>query len=207
MPNIEPAELATLDEETASELRALETERGYVPYARRTLAHRPKTMRALNALSETVMRDGTVDIGLKYLVAVISSSAAGCVACQANASFGATRAGGLETAKIEAVWEYESSPLFNDGERAALDLALHAAHQPSLARAQHFEALRGHFDEGELVEIMSVICLFGWNNRWNDSVGTYLEEGPLAFAEEHLAPHGWTIGQHERPEDRPTVKP
>lgn len=198
MPNIEPPDLSELPDDVADELRALQEERGYVPYARLTLARRPKTMRALNALSETVMRDGTVDPGLKYLVAVVSSAAAGCVACQANASFGAVRAAGVSAEKIEGVWEFEQSELFSDAEKAALRLARDAAHQPSAATPTHFADLRAFFDEGELVELMSVVCLFGWNNRWNDSVGTTLEQGPVGFAEEHLSRHGWTIGKHER---------
>lgn len=196
MPNIKPPNLDELDPDTAAELRALEEERGYVPYARLTLARRPKTMRALNALADTVMQDGTVDLGLKYLVAVVTSTAAGCVACQANASYGAHRAAGVDVDKIERVWEFEQSDLFSDAERAALRLARDAAHQPSAATAQNFDDLRQHFDEGELVELMSVICLFGWNNRWNDSVGTTLEDGPVAFAEEHLSSSGWSRGKH-----------
>lgn len=202
MPNIQPPDLSDLPDDVADELRALEEERGYVPYARLTLARRPKTMRALNALSETVMRDGTVDRGLKYLVAVVSSAAAGCVACQANASFGAVRAAGVSVEKIEDVWLFEQSERFSEGEKAVLRLARDAAHQPSAATPAHFDDLRSHFDEDELVELMSVICLFGWNNRWNDSVGTTLEEGPLGFAESHLTQHGWHIGKHERSASR-----
>lgn len=200
MPNIKPPEWDELDDDIAEELRHLQQERGYVPYARLTLARRPKTMRALNALADTVMSDGTIEPGLKYLVAVVSSAAAGCVACQANASYGAVRVGGLTPEKIEDVWLFEQSPLFSEAERSALRLALDAAHQPSAATPAHFDELRPHFDEGELVELMSVICLFGWNNRWNDSVGTMLEAAPVAFAEEHLSQHGWTLGKHERPQ-------
>jgi len=200
MPNITPPDLAELDDDVAEELRHLEQERGYVPYARLTLARRPKTMRALNALADTVMSDGTIEPGLKYLVAVVSSAAAGCVACQANASYGAVRVGGLTSEKIEDVWLFEQSPLFTDAERSALRLARDAAQQPSAATPDHFAELREHYDEGELVELMSVICLFGWNNRWNDSVGTMLEDAPVAFAEAHLSRHGWTLGKHERPQ-------
>jgi uncharacterized peroxidase-related enzyme len=198
MPNIRPPALHDLPADVAEELRHLEAERGYVPHARLTLAHRPETMRALNRLADTVMRDGTVDPGLKYLVAVVSSMAAGCTACQANASFGAHRTGGVDPERIEAVWTFEQSPLFTEAERAALRFARDAAQQPSAATPAHFDDLRAHFDEGELVELMSVICLFGWNNRWNDSVGTTLEDGPVSFAEAHLAGSGWSIGKHER---------
>ena len=198
MPNIIPPEWSELEPDVADELRQLEKERGYVPYARLTLARRPETMRALNALADTVMGDGTVDRELKYLVAIVSSTAAGCVACQANASFGAVRSAGATAERVANVWLFEQSPLYSDAERAALRLAWDAAQQPSAATPAHFEELRTHYDEGEIVELMSIVCLFGWNNRWNDSVGTTLEAGPVAFAEEHLSPHGWSIGKHSR---------
>ncbi|MDZ7727690.1 MAG: hypothetical protein U5Q44_05530 [Dehalococcoidia bacterium] len=43
---------------------------------------------------------------------------------------------------------------------------------------------------------MGVISLFGWLNRWNDTMATDLEEEPLAFAQEHLGGAGWAAGKH-----------
>ena len=48
--------------------------------------------------------------------------------------------------------------------------------------AEHFEELRRHWDDGEIVEILAVVSLFGFLNRWNDSMATELEEIPAAFA-------------------------
>ena len=60
----------------------------------------------------------------------------------------------------------------------------------------HFVALREHFSDEQMVEIVSVISLFGFLNRWNDTMATELEEGALAFGAETLAPDGWTAGKH-----------
>jgi alkylhydroperoxidase family enzyme len=35
--------------------------------------------------------------------------------------------------------------------------------------------LRNYWNEGEIVEMLGVIALFGYLNRWNDSMGTELE--------------------------------
>jgi len=43
-----------------------------------------------------------------------------------------------------------------------------------------------------------VISMFGWMNRWNDTLATQLEEHPLEFAREHLGASGWTPGVHAR---------
>ena len=67
---------------------------------------------------------------------------------------------------------------------------------PNQAGPGHFEALREHFSEEAIVELVAVVSLFGWLNRWNDTMATELEGGPLAFASEHLAPGGWRVGDH-----------
>ena len=43
---------------------------------------------------------------------------------------------------------------------------------------------------------MAVISMFGFLNRWNDTLATSLEDVPSAFASEALAPKGWERGEH-----------
>ena len=52
------------------------------------------------------------------------------------------------------------------------------------------------FDEGEIVEMLGVIALFGYLNRWNDSMGTSIEEGAVESGEQYLGKHGWNKGKH-----------
>lgn len=70
-----------------------------------------------------------------------------------------------------------------------------AAHPPAVDDA-HFEALRRHFDEDAIVELVAVVALFGFLNRFNDTMATTLEEEPLAFARARLAASGWEAGPH-----------
>jgi alkylhydroperoxidase family enzyme len=98
--------------------------------------------------------------------------------------------------KIAAVFEFETSDLFSDGERAALRLARDAAIVPNATTKDHFDDLKRHFTDEQIVEIMGVVSLFGWLNRWNDTMATDLEAEPLAFASQHLAGRGWTAGKH-----------
>ena len=67
---------------------------------------------------------------------------------------------------------------------------------PNASTPEHFEELRRHFSDEEIVEIVAVISLFGWLNRWNDTMATELEDGPLAFASKTLDPQGWAPGKH-----------
>jgi hypothetical protein len=41
-----------------------------------------------------------------------------------------------------------------------------------------------------------VIALFGYLNRWNDSMATSLEEGGLESGSQWLDSHGWERGKH-----------
>ena len=160
-----------------------------------TMARRPNILNGFLGLLQAVYHEGEVSASLKRLIAFMRSSAAGCQFCQAHASNSASKHG-IETEKIEAVWEFEDSPLFSDAERAALRLARDAAQLPNLATDEHFEDLRKYYDEGQIVEIVAVISLFAYLNNWNDTVASTLEAGPLAFAEEHLVSHGWSVGKH-----------
>jgi hypothetical protein len=58
------------------------------------------------------------------------------------------------------------------------------------------ENARKYWDEGEIVEIMGVIALFGYLNRWNDSMGTEMEDGAVESGEQHLSKEGWSVGKH-----------
>jgi hypothetical protein len=47
-----------------------------------------------------------------------------------------------------------------------------------------------------MVEIVGVIAMFGFMNRWNDTMATPLEEEPTHVGERFLAKGGWTVGKH-----------
>ena len=169
---------------------------GFVPSSLLTMAHRPELMKAFLQLATTVHSSPGLDPILVQMVAHVASTAAGCVYCQAHTAATATRRGAAAD-KVAAAWDFESDARFSPAERAALSLARDAANVPNRATADHFEALRQHFDDAEIVDLVAVISLFGFLNRWNDTLATRLEEEPRAFAERELADRGWKVGKHE----------
>ncbi len=58
------------------------------------------------------------------------------------------------------------------------------------------DRVREHSDDGEIVEIRGVVSLFGFLNRWKDSMTTTLEEPAALDGERRLASSGWTPGKH-----------
>ena len=195
MSRLDPAP-ADRQGEMAPELDAAGAAMGFVPNSARIMAHRPDILRGFLGLGAAVLGPGgTLDPGLKQMVAHVASAAAGCSYCQAHTAERAAHTG-LAPEKIAALWSHETSDQFDEAERAALRLAQAAASVPNDASDAHFEALKRHYSDEQIAELVAVIAFFGFLNRWNDTLATPLEESPLAFAEAHLAGLGWTPGAH-----------
>ena len=56
--------------------------------------------------------------------------------------------------------------------------------------------MKQHWSEDQIVQILGAVCLYGFLNRWNDSMATDLEESPRDMGETVLASGGWTGGKH-----------
>ncbi|WP_298468621.1 carboxymuconolactone decarboxylase family protein [uncultured Erythrobacter sp.] len=171
---------------------------GFAPNDVLTMAHWPELLEAMEGLVSVIYKPGELDPVLKRLIATITSGAAGCRYCQAHTAHGAVKMAGGDDEKIAKVWEYQSNPLFNAAERAALDLALAAGTQPNAATDAHFRELKKHFSMQQIMEIMGVIGLFGFLNRWNDTLATELEDKPHEFASETYSADVWEPGRHKR---------
>ena len=94
------------------------------------------------------------------------------------------------------MWNFEESEHFSAAEKAALKFARAAANVPNAVDEAIASELQQHWSADEIVEIMAVIALFGYLNRWNDSMGSSLEDLPIQVAEQHLQASGWEIGKH-----------
>lgn len=183
--------------ELQEEFAFFEKTLGFVPNSLLTMARRPALARGLIALSKGVYDPkGTVELGLKRMIGHVASMAAGCMYCRAHTATSAMRLG-VPAEKLAALADYRSSNLFTDGERAAFDFALAAASVPNDVTDESFRRLQQYWNEGEIVEILGVISLFGFFNRWNDSLATTLEEEPLENAGHVLGPTGWHVGKHK----------
>lgn len=162
--------------------------KGYPPNSWLTMVRKPRVFRAYRDLHTAVMIDeGEVPKALKFMVAEVVSSAAGCRYCTAHNAENAVNIGGIPPAKVAALWQFQTSPLFTPAERAALSLALAAGAHPPCVTDEHFVELKKHYSEDAIVEIVSVIALLGWLNRWCQTLAPELETSALAFAQEHLA--------------------
>ncbi len=170
---------------------------GFCPNSVLTMQRRPTIAKAFINLNMAVMDNrGRVTSALKRLIGYISSHVAGCRYCQAHTICAAERYG-AEDEKMTNIWEYKTHSAFSDAERAALDLAVAASTIPNGVDEDIQKNIREHWDDGEIVEILGVIALFGYLNRWNDSMATTLEEGAVESAQQWLTSDGWERGKHQ----------
>lgn len=200
----------------------VEKQMGFIPNSMKTMARVPAIMGAFGSLAASVIGNpknispltgiklafknmgwmakhskntNRVPLYLKNLVAHVSSNTSGCRYCQAH-TIGEAAHNGASKAQLEAVWDFENSDLFDAKEKAALRFSVAASSIPNAVTATHFEELRTHYSEPQIVELGATIALFGYLNRWNDTFGTELEPLAIANAEKYLKKSGWEIGKH-----------
>jgi uncharacterized peroxidase-related enzyme len=170
---------------------------GYVPNSVLIMQHRPRLVKALAQMASAVWdrEKSEVELGFKRLVAYMASRTHGCNYSMAHAAEAAHRVG-MDDARLEAVVDYRTSPLFGEAERAALDFAVAAASQPNWVDDALMHRVKQHWSDAQIVELAAAVALNGFLNRWNDSLAVPLEDEPIAFGEKHLARHGWRVGKH-----------
>jgi uncharacterized peroxidase-related enzyme len=196
MPHMQPLDFATVPEDIQERFTHYQETRGFTPNSIQTMARRPDIVRAFMQLNQAILYEGTVSEELKMLVSLIASQAAGCRYCQAHMA-NLSRIYSASEEKISRVWEFETAECFSDAERAALRLAYKGALAPAQAAQEDFDEAYKHFEESEVVEIVASIALFGFLNRWNDTMATELEELPADVAKDTLGESfGWEAGKH-----------
>jgi alkylhydroperoxidase family enzyme len=207
-----PDEVAFL----APVLEATRRQIGFLPNSLLTMAHMPHVALAFGLLMSTI-RGGdlkaayaaiadnvpaaddpqlNVEPQLLQLAAFAVSVGAGCRYCQAHTSHTLEKMPTMPQEKLDQLLLFETSPLYSPRERAVVALALTAAESPNGTRDQHFTALREHFTDRQIVQLVAILGLFGFLNRWNDTLATTLEAAPRTFAEAALGSLNWSVGKH-----------
>jgi alkylhydroperoxidase family enzyme len=187
-----PEHSAELKEQFDSFFKSL----GFVPNSVLTMQRNPNLVRAFVTLQGAIWGpDSKVDRGLKRLIVHVASRSADDAYSMAHTANGALHFG-VAAEKLAAVSDFARNPLFTPAEKAALAVASAAGQAPNAVTDTMFQELRKYWSETEIVEIVAAIAATGFVNRWNATMATPLEAEPMAVGEKHLAPHGWSPGQH-----------
>ena len=169
---------------------------GFTPNSLFTMMHRPRIAKAFLEMNQAVMENkGSITSSMKREIAYLSSMTTGCRYCEAHAIRAAERYGSSQE-RLENIWEYKSNAAFSESDRAMFDLAIAASQVPNGVSEEIKARAKKFFSDGEIVEILGVVALFGYLNRWNDSMGTELENPAVKSAEKILKERGWEVGKH-----------
>tara|TARA_B100001094_G_C18030877_1_gene720054 strand:+ start:183 stop:776 length:594 start_codon:yes stop_codon:yes gene_type:complete len=179
MPRILPQQENDMSPEYKSLLQHSGANMGFKSNDIFTLARVPGVIEGLGMITKSIYgKDGLITNHLKRLISIITSSASGCTYCQAHTVHGAKQAG-VDDEKLAAVWDYENSNLFSEPEKAALRVAQGAGFSPVEVTDKQFSDLKNYFSDNQICEIVAVISLFGFLNKWNATLATDIESTPL----------------------------
>jgi uncharacterized peroxidase-related enzyme len=184
------------NEEIAELARFFNETLGFCPNSILTMQRRPAIAKAFISLNMAVMvNEGSVTAEQKRLIGYITSANTGCRYCEAHTILAAERYGGTDE-RLANIWSFRESDMYSAGEKAAFEFALAASSVPNAVDDAISKELHKYWDDGEIVEILGVISLFGYLNRWNDSMGTTMETGAVDAGERLLKASTWTRGKH-----------
>lgn len=196
MPLVTPL-AADKNEEVAALAKFFNETLGFCPNSVLTMQIRPAIAKAFINLNMAVMaNNGRVTAEQKRLIGYITSANTGCRYCEAHTILAAERYGGTDQ-RLENIWSFRESQLYTAAEKAAFEFALAASSVPNAVDDTISANLHEYWDDGEIIEILGVISLFGYLNRWNDSMGTTMETGAVDAGERLLSENSsWTRGKH-----------
>ena len=145
-----------------------EKETGQVPEWVKVMAHSPKILKEFIELFKTVMGKGEIELLLKWKIALVVSKTLQCPFCVDVTEKMLKKLGANE----EIIKGVEES---SGKEKEILELVKDVTLDGHLDRPELFEKLKEKFNEAQIVEIISVMGLFNYINRFNNTLGVLPE--------------------------------
>jgi uncharacterized peroxidase-related enzyme len=142
-----------------------EKESGGVPEWVKVMAHRPEILKEFTELFKIIMGPGKIDSYLKWKIAYTVSDALRCPFCldvtkKMLVKFGA------DEIMIENIKEKKDIP---EQEKEILSLVKDVTDNANVDNPEVFEKLKDKMTEPQIVEVVSVIGLFNYINRFNNT--------------------------------------
>jgi uncharacterized peroxidase-related enzyme len=141
---------------------------GSVPEWVKVMAHSPSILKEFTELFNSVMKEGEIDLLLKWKIAYTVSQALKCPFCVDVTKKMITKLG----AEKEVLKELEKT---TEKDRRILELVKDVTDDAIVNQTEIFEKIRENHSEKQIVEIVSVIGLFNYINRFNNTLGVLPE--------------------------------
>jgi AhpD family alkylhydroperoxidase len=128
-------------------------------------AHQPKMMMGMGKYNQAIRKGKTLDERVKNLVELKGAQMIGCEFC-VDLGSQICRNSGFSDEELLAIPRYQSSDLFTDREKAALDYAVGVMRTPVDVSDEVFDRLTEHFSDKQIVEMTAFLTLVNLN-RFN----------------------------------------
>jgi len=137
----------------------------------RLWARMPGAFLAMQAMYRALdRRSARIEPALRSLVQVRVSQINGCEFCvDLNSFHGSER--GVAAEKLQALPEFERSPLFSEREKAALAFAETVTRSDRKVEAELVTRLRRSFDDQAIVELAALIAYQNMSSKFNAALG------------------------------------
>jgi AhpD family alkylhydroperoxidase len=142
-------------------------------------AHAPRLLLGYGLVEQCSAARPRVPEHYRALVVLKSAVMQGCEFCQDIGSHEARRAD-VSDAQLRDLHRYRESEHFDATERLVLDLAAGMTRTPVDVSDELFSALREHFDDAQLVELVHMVALENLRSRFNAAFGI----GSAGFSQE-----------------------
>ncbi len=152
-------------EETAKEVyEKFEKDSGKVPEWVKVMAHNPKVVKEFTELFKVIMKEGYIEPSLRWKIAYIVSNTLKCPFC-VDVTGKMLETMGASSEVLEQIKEGKDLP---EEEKQVLELVKEVTAKAT-CNTELLEKLKAKFSEAELVEIVSIIGLFNYINRFNNT--------------------------------------
>jgi alkylhydroperoxidase family enzyme len=132
-------------------------------------AHQPKMMMGMGRFNQAIRGGKTVSERIRNLVELKGAQMIGCEFC-VDLGSQICRNSGLSDSELLALPRYQSSDLFTDREKAALDYTIGVMRTPVEVTDEVFARMQEHFGDKQLVEITALLTLVNVD-RFNAAFG------------------------------------
>ncbi|HTX84669.1 MAG TPA: carboxymuconolactone decarboxylase family protein [Streptosporangiaceae bacterium] len=132
-------------------------------------AHQPKMMMGMGRFNGAIRGGKTVSERIRNLVELKGAQMIGCEFC-VDLGSQICRNSGFTDEELLALPRYQSSDLFTDQEKAALDYTVAVMRTPVEVTDELFDRTKEHFSDKQLVEITALLTLVNVD-RFNAAFG------------------------------------
>jgi 4-carboxymuconolactone decarboxylase len=132
-------------------------------------AHQPKMMMGMGRFNQAIRGGKTVSERIRNLVELKGAQMIGCEFC-VDLGSQICRNSGFTDEELLALPRYQSSDLFTDQEKAALDYTVAVMRTPVEVTDELFGRVQEHFSDQQLVEITALLTLVNVD-RFNAAFG------------------------------------